>query len=129
MTSTSRPFKSRVRRRVLAVVWLLALLVVCQSAVAALCLADGVGAGTEPATVDAASALASASPIAHDDADAAPCWHGGSGGCHCACGHSATLPAVPASWNVARFETVVPSSIAASGKPIRLATDLRPPIA
>lgn len=76
---------SRLRRRLLGVAWLFALLVVAKGAVATACAGDGLA-------LDDAKAPAAVVVAAFDDASD-PCWHAGSGGCHCSCVH--VMPLVP----------------------------------
>ena len=87
--SASRPaLISRLRRRLLGVAWLFALLVVAKGAVATACAGDGL-AVADAAPVAVVDTVANAM---FDDASD-PCWHAGSGGCHCSCVH--VMPLVP----------------------------------
>ena len=88
------PLISRIRHRLAAMVWLCALLVLSKGAFATSCLTDGVDAAQSP--VAQASQMATdevaVAPQQHGDDSGGPCWHAGSGGCHCMCSHNAALP-------------------------------------
>jgi len=70
-----------------------------KSGVAALCAADAfaespaaVSAGLDAGVgLDADTHVAVESAAATVDPESGPCWHGGAGGCHCACAHAVTL--------------------------------------
>lgn len=102
MPATEPALISRLRRRLAGVAWLFALLVLAKGAVAAACVADGLGVASSSvvSVASGASLVAASAAAATDDAavagassceaDAA-CWHAGSGGCHCSCVHVTPL--------------------------------------
>ncbi|WP_313919598.1 hypothetical protein [Tahibacter sp.] len=100
MPASPSPLIHRLRRYLRVVALLCVGLVVMKSGVAALCAAEAFAA-PQPAAVSAGLAgadLAGADldadsdvAVAAADAGTGPCWHGGAGGCHCACAHVMTL--------------------------------------
>lgn len=129
MQCTAVPFIARLRRRLVASVWLFALLMLAKSAAATSCLTDGIATVAAVAGVSASAAADDgAALIVADDGDSAPCWHGGAAGCHCSCAHGVALPVVSDAFG----------SIIASSSPLRFdrarfasspqKTALRPPI-
>ena len=95
MSLPASPFMTRVRRRLAATTWLLALLVVAKVALASACPMD---AGNAAAMVSLGSAIAAdvsaASEIAAPSLDEqGGDWglHGSTGDCHCACAHASPL--------------------------------------
>jgi len=96
MTVASTPLIHRLRRYLRVVALLCVGLVVMKSGVAALCAAEAFSAPL-PAAVSAgldASANLNVDSVVDAvvaDPETGPCWHGGSGGCHCACAHVMTL--------------------------------------
>jgi hypothetical protein len=135
MPASPAPLVHRLRRYLRVVALLCVGLVVMKSGVAALCAAEAFAAPPPAAasagldTGESIEAAVDADVDAATDSETGPCWHGGAGGCHCACAHVMTLlpdPAVvaaPAS-GAQRFPAAL--------YPLRGAPqddDLRPPIA
>jgi len=85
------------------VVCCLALVIAAKGALAAACLSDGIGAASlnqdAPAVASAVESGASELAASAGPSLDPPCWHGGNGGCHCNCVHSAALPVPAAAWN------------------------------
>ena len=125
MSRTALPLMTRLRVRPLASTWLFGLLMLAKFAFGTVCLADELRSTTIADTV-VATMTASGSRASDD---AGNCWHAGNTGCHCACAHSAAVPAVDGvQLTVPGAITLVPDD----GSPLRLTrlqTDLRPPIA
>ncbi|WP_395682942.1 hypothetical protein [Dokdonella sp.] len=120
------PLIARLRRRLLASAWLFAFLVLGKFALATTCAGDGLAAA--PTAGVEASASGSADVAAAADADEGPCWHGGSGGCHCACAHGVVLPTsivVADSAALPLSPQALPAVFVSSAQK----TELRPPIA
>lgn len=97
MSRAASPLIARLRRRLAATVWLLALVVLIKGTLASLCLADGVATSNLEMSAVATSASDSIAN-SHADEDAAPCWHAGNVGCHCACMHGLALPTTVTAW-------------------------------
>jgi hypothetical protein len=126
MPRAALPLIARLRRRLLTSAWLFAFLVLGKFALATTCAGDGLAAA--PAAGVEALASGSAGVAAVADADDGPCWHGGSGGCHCACAHGVVLPtsivvAEPAALPLS--PQALPVVFVSSAQK----TELRPPIA
>jgi hypothetical protein len=116
---------TRLRRRSVASVWLCGLLMLVKFAFATVCSADGLA--MTPATDTAVATVSASANDASDDAG--NCLHAGKAGCHCACAHSAALPALD---DVQADAPVAIARIPMDAVPLRLTrlqTDLRPPIA
>ncbi|TBR40052.1 MULTISPECIES: hypothetical protein [Dyella] len=111
------------RRRLLGVRWLFALVLLTKLALGTACLAaDGESVVFIPAAQ--VSMLA-----AVDDNGAGDCWHEGSGGCHCNCTHATPLASdfeMASLPPVASHRFIAPI-VAATASPWR--NPLRPPIA
>ena len=104
-----------------------------KGALAAACLSDGiVSAAAESGASAMATAVESLAADVAASADAShdpPCWHGGSGGCHCNCVHSAALPVPAAGWS-ARIGIAAALPLRDDNALSRhAAPSLRPPIA
>ena len=128
--SRSPPLISRIRHRLAAMVWLCALLVLSKGALATSCLTDGLGAAQPPIAQTSQLAIeqATVAPQQHGDDSGGPCWHAGSGGCHCMCSHNVALPLV--GWLIARSD---PADFRSPATPLPLRSlessrALRPPI-
>lgn len=94
MPASSAPLIHRLRRYLRVVALLCVGLVVMKSGVAALCAAEAFAAppvAAVSAGLDAAVNLDVDIAAAAADPETGPCWHSGSGGCHCACAHVMTL--------------------------------------
>lgn len=87
---SSLPLLTRLRRRLIGVRWLFALLIVLKLAMGTVCLADD-GASAESVQVTSAVEVSQA---AITDALDASCWHDGASGCHCNCAHAMPLASV-----------------------------------
>jgi hypothetical protein len=124
MSVAARPLISRLRPRLFALVWLLALAIVGKSVFASACLADGLIA---PAESGVASVQVSPDAAAHED-DAAACWHSGAGGCHCSCVHASAVPLVAAAWTGAPLGKTLLPAPADSSRQRLILPSLRPPI-
>lgn len=118
---------TRLRRRTVAMRWLLALLVLAKLTFATSCLAEALSAppAVMAAAMDIDDALAS-EPL---DDNGLLCWHAGVVGCHCCCVHVSAV--APLDWYV--VPTASPSIavpfIAKAIPPARRDDELRPPIA
>ena len=128
MSPASPALIARLRRRLTTAVWLLALLVLAKSALATSCLGDGVASSGTVASISAAAHDQGAAPLL-DDNDDAPCWHGGAGGCHCACAHGLGLPVADAVMHAMGSPSSPPQSSHAAFLSSARQTALRPPIA
>lgn len=126
MSSPALPLIARLRRRLLTSAWLFAFLVLGKFALATTCAADGLA--PPPTTAVEESAFGSADVAAVADADEGPCWHGGSGGCHCACAHGVVLPTSPVVADSAALP-LSPQALPAVFVSSAQKTELRPPIA
>jgi hypothetical protein len=128
MPPVTSPLIARMRRRLATTVWLLALVVLAQGALASLCLADGLAQADQDAalTVEKMASDAAALPDSHATA---PCWHAGSGGCHCVCMHGLALPAIAADWAAAPLQGAHAAPPAAPPRHNLFPPLLRPPIA
>lgn len=110
--------------------WLLAFAFFIKLATGTVCLADGLN--TRASSISSAPAVAAlsmdvATPSFDEDGDA--CVLGEPGGCHCACAHTATLPATVAI-ALPRVDARFDAPISAPDfVPTALASPLRPPIA
>jgi hypothetical protein len=117
---------TRLRRRLAIAVWFFALIVLGQSAIASTCFTDGLSLSNDTAS----SVAAMQTPSIADGADTSdtPCWHAGSGGCHCTCMHASGLTvagsALSADYGLAR----VPPAAPTTHYFVHLAAELRPPI-
>ena len=121
------PLIARLRRRLALLAWLCAFVVLAKGALISTCLADGIGVAERPisAALDGPDAVA-----AHADGEpASPCWHAGSGGCHCTCAHSAVVPATTWSTSAIAHEETPTPSIQVAPPPRPPIAELRPPIA
>ncbi|MEO8671144.1 MAG: hypothetical protein ABI411_07495 [Tahibacter sp.] len=122
---------TRLRRRLVAVTWVFALLVLSKAVFATVCLTDGLADASAAAitisAVEASSAGHPLPPVGPDESD--NCWHAGLGGCHCACVHVTALPTVE--WALLPLQALTlsfPRRFAAL--PVSRRDDpLRPPIA
>jgi hypothetical protein len=122
------PLIARLRARLATTVWLLAFAVLAKGTLAALCLADGAASAGDRAQVVQVTAAADLSS-AHDDGDGAPCWHAGSGGCHCTCVHASAIPVAALDWLAPPASSArVPRTPAASHATLTPPA-FRPPIA
>jgi hypothetical protein len=108
-------------------VWLFALIVLGQSAVASTCFADGLQSSND--TSASVAATQAPSTVDNTDNSEAPCWHAGSGGCHCTCMHSSGLPVAGSTVVADYVATCVPLAALTATYFVRLTTELRPPIA
>jgi hypothetical protein len=123
MTSPT-PLITRLRARLVTIVWLLAFVVLAKGTLAALCLVDA-SASESAQTIVATDATSEHA----DDEDGATCWHAGSGGCHCTCVHASAIPVTALGWIGAPAASArIPLPLAAS-HPVLTAPALRPPIA
>jgi hypothetical protein len=125
----SRPaLISRLRRRLAGVAWLFALLVLAKGAIATACAGDGLALVDAAAPAAVVATFDVASNALSDDASD-PCWHAGSGGCHCSCVHVTPLaPDAPGVRGIANARV----AFAPDGAVERVAPrddHLRPPIA
>lgn len=94
MPASPAPLIHRLRRYLRVVALLCVGLVVMKSGVAALCAAEAFAAPLPAALsagLDAGATVDVDSDVATAEAETGPCWHGGAGGCHCACAHVMTL--------------------------------------
>jgi hypothetical protein len=114
----------------LLVARMLALVIIAKSALMATCVADGVVAGGQQATIAASVASSSSDSVVSGDAsNESPCWHGGDGGCHCNCMHATALPAATAGLEAHATIAAQPPPWDAPAHPVHTAPSLRPPIA
>lgn len=127
MLSRTSSIVTRLRRRLAVAVWLFALIVLGQSAVAATCFTDGLSSSSD--TASSVATMQTLSIADRADASEASCWHAGSGGCHCTCMHASGLTVTGstfwADYGPARVSPAAPTT----DYFVHLATELRPPIA
>ena len=126
MLSTTPPLLTRLRRRLAAMTWLLAVLVLAKASFATVCLTDGISPAPTAVTVSADAG--DFRPGSSLDDDGGLCWHAGPSGCHCSCVHVSAL--VPGGWFLTAtpplampFAPVLPAIAVASRD-----DNLRPPI-
>ena len=129
MSLVAPPLIARLRRRLVTMVWLLALVVLGQSTLASLCLADGLTLADQDSALTVEKPASDATPLSYSDHATAPCWHAGSGGCHCVCMHGLALPVIASEWAAARLPGTHIARLAAPSRHILLPPLLRPPIA
>ena len=129
MSLVAQPLIARLRRRLVTMVWLLALVVLGQSTLASLCLADGLALADQDSALTVEKPASDASTLANSDHATAPCWHAGSGGCHCVCMHGLALPVIAADWATASPLTAHAALPAPPSRHLLLPPLLRPPIA
>jgi hypothetical protein len=129
MSLASPPLIARLRRRLMTMVWLLALIVLGQGALASLCLADGLALADQDTALTLEKPTSDATPLATSDEMTAPCWHAGSGGCHCVCTHGLALPVVTSSWTAANLPLAHAALSPVPSRHVLLPPLLRPPIA
>ena len=123
-----RPLIARLRRRLAALAWLCTFVVLAKGALISTCLADGVGVAQGP--IAATLNVSSDAVAVHADGDRAnPCWHAGSGGCHCTCAHSAVVPATTWSTSAVAHEEIPAPTVQVAPRPRPPIAELRPPIA
>ncbi|MBN8739059.1 MAG: hypothetical protein J0H86_06085 [Xanthomonadaceae bacterium] len=126
MLPSTPPLLTRLRRRMAAMTWLLALLVLAKASFATVCLTDGMSSAPTGMTV-----FADANDVRPDpslDGDGGLCWHGGAQGCHCSCVHGSAI--APGHWFLAAAPAPA-MMIASVSPPIMIALrddNLRPPI-
>lgn len=127
MILNAPPLLTRLRRRLVAMTWLFALLVLAKASFATVCLTDGLSSAPAAITVAADANDAPVAPLLDDEKGL--CWHGGTQGCHCSCVHGTAI--VPGNWLL--MATPAPAMPIISATPaivIALRDDhLRPPIA
>jgi hypothetical protein len=124
------PLIARARRHLLLVARTLALVIIAKSALVATCVADGVVASGEQATIGASVASSASDYIVSGDvSNESPCWHGGDGGCHCNCMHATVLPTATAGLEAHATTTAQPPPSHDPAHPVHTAPSLRPPIA
>ena len=123
------PLIARLRRRLVTTVWLLALVVLGQSALASLCLADGLTPADQGSALAVENSVADTATLSSSDHGIALCWHAGSGGCHCVCMHGLALPVIASDWASAPLQGAHIGPPAAPSRNILLPPLLRPPIA
>ena len=123
------PLIARLRRRLVTMVWLMALVVLGQSALASLCLADGLTPADQGSTLAVENSVADTATLSSSDHGIALCWHAGSGGCHCVCMHGLALPSVASDWASAPLQGAHVGPPTAPSRNIPLPPLLRPPIA
>src|SRR5690348_13768268 len=119
---------SKLRRRLAMAAWAFALIVAGQSALATLCFTDGFTA-SNPASVVASQAHAAPLSLDSETSHDAPCWHAGSGGCHCTCAHASGLPITASAWIPDRIASAHALARAIAPYAAPVPTNLRPPIA
>jgi hypothetical protein len=119
---------ARLRRRLTAVTWLFALLLLAKAGVAMACAADGLAQHESEisASLVEAPQLSDANV---NPADADSCWHEGGGGCHCACAHAAPMNGSRVSIAPVATATVEFPATHAPAVFARREPALRPPIA
>ena len=129
MSLAAPPLIARLRRRLMTMVWLLALVVLGQSMLASLCFADGLTPADQDSALTVEKPASDAATLANSDHATAPCWHAGSGGCHCVCMHGLALPVIASDWAAARSPAAHGALPAPPSRHILLPPLLRPPIA
>jgi hypothetical protein len=129
MNRSPTPLIARLRRRLVASVWLFALLVLAKSAVATACMTDDL-ATTEKASVtvsDRAADTAVTSP-AVDDTASESCLDAGGSDCHCACAHAFAMSLAYPGWSIDATATPHDASRVQRHAAAPRSTTLRPPI-
>ena len=129
MPLAAPPLIARLRRRLVTMVWLLALVVLGESALASLCLADGLTPADQGSAFAVEKSITDTATLPSSDHGTAPCWHAGSGGCHCVCMHGLALPIVASDWASAPLQGAHIGPPTAPSRHILLPPLLRPPIA
>jgi hypothetical protein len=126
MSAQAPSLITRIRRRTIAMRWLLAILVLAKLTFATSCLAETLS--TPPAVLVAALDIDDVAASRPVDEDGALCWHAGLVGCHCCCVHVSAV--APLDWYI--VATASPSiAVPFVGSAIRVALrddHLRPPI-
>jgi hypothetical protein len=129
MSLAAPPLIARLRRRLVTTVWLLALVVLGQSTLASLCLADGLTLADQDSALTVEKPVVDATTLAGPDHATGPCWHAGSGGCHCVCMHGLALPVIASDWAASLLPAAHGALPSVPSRHLLLPPLLRPPIA
>ncbi len=100
MIPSAPPLIARLRRRMAAMTWLLAVLVLAKASFATMCLTDGMSPA--PTAVAVSADVTDVRAVSSLDDEGGLCWHAGPSGCHCSCVHVSAV--VPGDW----FLTAIP---------------------